>query len=195
MKVVTTSGHGINLAPVGTSKHGLIATGGNGGTSDGISAVAGTGGVPIRGDITGNITGNLSGSVGSVTGAVGSVTGAVGSVTGNVGGNVVGSVASVTAAVSIAAGQLFVKKNTALANFMFVMLDSTTHQPAAGLTVSGTVSIDGGSFGSLTNATSGVANGWYKVNLAAADVNGTVIALRFTATGADDRDVTIITQA
>lgn len=113
VKVTTTSGHGINLAPVGTSMHGLLATGGNGGTSDGIKAVAGTGGVPIRGDLTGNITGNLSGSagsvtgaVGSVTGAVGSVTGAVGSVTGNVGGNVVGSVASVTARVTANTDQL-----------------------------------------------------------------------------------------
>lgn len=93
IKVTTTSGHGLNLAPVGTSMHGLLATGGNGGTSDGIKAVAGTGGVPIRGDITGSITGSLSGSVGSVTGAVGSVTGAVGSVTGAV-GSVTGLTAS-----------------------------------------------------------------------------------------------------
>ena len=55
-----TAGHGINLAANGTSKHGLFSTGGTAGTSDGISAVAGTGGVPIRGDITGNITGTLS---------------------------------------------------------------------------------------------------------------------------------------
>lgn len=68
VKVRTISGHAVNLAPVGTSKHGLFVTGGNGGTSDGIKAVAGTGGVPIRGDITGNITGNLSGSIGSYTG-------------------------------------------------------------------------------------------------------------------------------
>lgn len=60
IKSVTTSGHGMNLAPVGTNMHGLFTTGGNGGTSDGIKAVAGTGGVPIRGDITGNITGTLS---------------------------------------------------------------------------------------------------------------------------------------
>lgn len=60
IKVTTTSGHGLNLAPVGTSMHGLFVTGGNGGTSDGFKAVAGTGGVPIRGDITGNITGTLS---------------------------------------------------------------------------------------------------------------------------------------
>lgn len=118
--ITTTSGDGLSITPTagngivatanGTSKHGIVSTGGTAGTSDGVKAVAGTGGVPIRGDITGNVTGNLSGSVGSVTGvvgsvtgAVGSVTGAVGSVTGNVGGNVVGSVASVTAGVTLAA--------------------------------------------------------------------------------------------
>jgi hypothetical protein len=126
IKVTTTSGHGVNLAPVGTSMHGCLATGGNGGTSDGIKAAAGTGGVDLRAAITGNITGNLSGSagsvtgavgsvtgaVGSVTGAVGSVTGAVGSVTGNVGGNVVGSVASVT---GLTAANLDVAVSTRLA--------------------------------------------------------------------------------
>lgn len=97
INITTTSGHGANIAATGTSKHGITTTGGNGGTSDGLKAVAGTGGVPIRGDITGNITGALSGAVGSVTGAVGSVTGAVGSVTGNVGGNVTGSIGSLGA--------------------------------------------------------------------------------------------------
>jgi hypothetical protein len=115
VKITTTSGHAVNLAPVGTSMHGLLSTGGNGGTSDGIKAVAGTGGVPIRGDITGNITGNLSGSVGSVTGAVGSVTGAVGSVA----GNVVGSVASVTARVTANADQLAGQTVTAAAGVTF----------------------------------------------------------------------------
>lgn len=118
INVSTTSGDGISITPTagngivatanGTSKHGIVSTGGTAGTSDGVKCVAGTGGVDLRAAITGNVTGNLSGSVGSVTGAVGSVTGAVGSVTGavgsvtgNVGGNVVGSVASVTAAVSV----------------------------------------------------------------------------------------------
>ncbi len=62
-----TGGHGIWAIGNGTDKHGLFATGGTGGTSDGIKAVAGTGGVDIRGNITGNVTGNLSGSVNSVT--------------------------------------------------------------------------------------------------------------------------------
>lgn len=68
LNVTTTDGHGVSVTATGTSKHGLVATGGNLGTSDGIKGVAGTGGVDIRAGITGNITGNLSGSVGSVTG-------------------------------------------------------------------------------------------------------------------------------
>lgn len=56
----TTSGHGVDIAATGTSMHGMTITGGNGGTSDGLKCVAGTGGVDIRGGITGNITGTLS---------------------------------------------------------------------------------------------------------------------------------------
>lgn len=126
LKATTTNGHGFEITATGASKHGIIATGGNSGTSDGILAVAGTGGVPIRGDITGNITGNLSGSVGEVTGNVdgnlgGNVTGSVGSVAGNVGGNVVGSVASIAAGgiarASFAAetGMQTIRSNTAVA--------------------------------------------------------------------------------
>jgi hypothetical protein len=59
LKITTTSGHGINSAPVGTSMHGILATGGNGGTSDGFKCVAGTGGVDIRGNLTGNLHGTL----------------------------------------------------------------------------------------------------------------------------------------
>lgn len=123
-------------------------------------------------DMTGNITGNLSGSVGSVT-TVSDKTG-----------------------YSLAAGQLFIKKNTALAGFMFLMIDSSDHvTPKTGLTITGEVSIDGAAFGALTNAVSEVASGVYKVNLAAADVNGTSLMLKFTATGADARYIPIITQA
>lgn len=78
--ITTTSGDGVSVTPTagnalvltanGTSKHGAVITGGTAGTSDGAKFVAGTGGVPIRGDLTGNITGNLSGSVGSVTARV-----------------------------------------------------------------------------------------------------------------------------
>lgn len=56
----TTSGHGIDVAATGTSMHGATITGGNGGTSDGLKCVAGTGGVDIRGNITGNLVGTVT---------------------------------------------------------------------------------------------------------------------------------------
>lgn len=141
--------------------------------------------------VTGNVNGNVGGSVASVTGAVGSVTGAVGSVTGNVGGNVVGSVGSVTAAVSTTSN---VKKNQALNNFTFLMTDSTNHAPATGKTVTVTRSIDGAAQAAGTlSAVTEIANGLYKVNFGAGDLNGNVIVLRATATGCDDTFERIIT--
>jgi len=95
---------------------------------------------------------------------------------------------------TLAAGTIFIKKNTALANFMFTMTSSTTNAPVTGLTVTATRSIDGAAFAAAANSVSEVSSGWYKINLAATDVNGTVIALRFSATGANDRDLTIVTQ-
>ena len=87
-----------------------------------------------------------------------------------------------------------IKKDTASNNFLFVMTDSTTHAPKTGVTVTGTVCIDGAAFASLTNSVSEVGSGTYKINLAAADVNGNHIMLRFTGSGADDLNIEIITQ-
>ena len=106
--------------------------------------------------------------------------------------SVSGAVASVTNAVAITSN---VKKNQALANFEFLMTDSTTHAPATGLTISATRSIDGASFGAGTLANAAeVANGIYKVDFGSGDLNGNVITLRVTATGADDTFVTLVTQ-
>jgi hypothetical protein len=99
------------------------------------------------------------------------------------------------ASVLLAASQLFIKKNAALANFEFLMLDSTDHvTPKTGLTITAQRSIDGAAFGACANAASELANGIYVINLAAADLNGTVITLKFTATGADATYITLITQ-
>lgn len=69
LSITTTSGDGVSILPTagnaivatanGTSKHGIVVTGGTAGTSDGVKAVAGTGGVDIRGNLTGNIHGTL----------------------------------------------------------------------------------------------------------------------------------------
>lgn len=138
---------------------------------------------------------NLSATNIDVDQVVASVTGAVGSVTGNVGGNVVGSVASVTAGVTIdTTNRPGIRKNVALANFEILMTDSTNHNPATGLTVSVTRSIDGGAFAAGTlGAVSAVSNGIYKFDFGAGDLNGDVITVRATATGADDLFFTIKT--
>lgn len=88
-----------------------------------------------------------------------------------------------------------ITKNVAYTGFMFLMTDSGTHAPKTGLGagVTGTRSIDGGAFSSLTNAVSEISGGWYKVDLAAADVNGTFIGLRFTAASSDDSDIMVKT--
>jgi hypothetical protein len=132
-------------------------------------------------DIVGSITGNLSGSVGSVTGAVGSVTG-------NVGGNVTGTVGGFAAG----QGPRF-RKNVAFSGFQFVMTDDTNHAPAIGVTVTAERAIGGGAFAACANSASETGSGLYTINLAATDLNGDMITLRFTATDCDDRLVSIVT--
>jgi hypothetical protein len=95
---------------------------------------------------------------------------------------------------SIAAIPSVAKKNTALANFAFIMTDSTDHEIATGLTVTCTRSIDGSAFssGTLANVTE-VGSGVYNVDFGAGDLNGDCVVLRATATGADDTFVSIVT--
>jgi hypothetical protein len=98
------------------------------------------------------------------------------------------------AASGLPIGHAGYKKNTERL-FIFVMTDSTNHAPTAGYTVTATRSLDGAAFGACANAVAAIASGVYKITLAAADLNADVVALRFTAAGADDLNVTIKTQA
>ena len=87
-----------------------------------------------------------------------------------------------------------IKKNTALNNFEFLMVDATDgYTEETGLTVTAQRSIDGGAFGACANSVTEVGNGIYKINLANTDLNGDVITLRFSATGARTRYVTLKT--
>lgn len=88
-----------------------------------------------------------------------------------------------------------VSKNTALANFMFKMVLTSDHvSNGTGLTVTAQRSIDGGAFAACTNAPVEISAGWYRIDLSAADLNGDVIALKFTAATADQTDMLIVTQ-
>ena len=85
--------------------------------------------------------------------------------------------------------------NTALTKFPFFMVSSADHiTPKTLLSVTATRSIDGGAFASCANAVVEVDYGIYVIDLAASDTNGTNIALRFTASGADDRVIVFISQ-
>lgn len=84
------------------------------------------------------------------------------------------------------------KKNQALANFQFLMTDSTTHNPATGKTVTVTRCIDSGAFSAGTlSAVTEISNGLYRVDFAASDLNGNVVTLRATASGCDDLFLTL----
>ena len=88
------------------------------------------------------------------------------------------------------------RRNKALSNFAFLMTDSTTHNPATGKTVTVTRAIDSGAFvaGTLSAVTE-VSNGQYRVDFLAADLDGTVVTLKATATGCDDLFVGLVLEA
>lgn len=89
--------------------------------------------------------------------------------------------------------QSSIRKNTARAGFTFPLVDAAG-TAVTGATVTATRSIDGGTFASCTNSVSELSNGWYTINLAAGDLNGNVIALRFVAATAVDTRITLFTQ-
>jgi hypothetical protein len=99
--------------------------------------------------------------------------------------------ARIDAAVSTRAapGDSGFKKNTAFNNFMIQLRDSTNHLPKTGATVTATRSLDGAAFGACANAVTEVSNGWYKINLAASDLNADAVAFKFTATATDQLDL------
>lgn len=87
-----------------------------------------------------------------------------------------------------------IKKNTALSNFMFFMVDTADHiSGKTGLTITATRSIDGAAFSSCVNSASEVGNGFYKIDLDSTDLNGDIISFRFIGSGADDRVITVKT--
>lgn len=130
---------------------------------------------------------------------------AVASVTGNVGGNLVGSAASVTAGVIVTTNNdktgysltnpAGMKKNTALAAVTVEMRNATTGLLMTGLTVTAQRKIDSGSFAACANAIAEVGTtGIYVIDLAASDLNGDWITFKFTATGARETVMRVLTE-
>ena len=87
-----------------------------------------------------------------------------------------------------------VRKNTMLADFTFFLVSSVNYRtPVTGATVTAQRSLDGAAYAACANSVTEIGNGFYKITLAAADLNGYAVSLKFTATGAADRIITIKT--
>jgi hypothetical protein len=87
-----------------------------------------------------------------------------------------------------------VEKNVALANFEFAMFDDLGNLKTGLTSFTSQYSLDGAAFASLSGTVSAVSNGIYKIDsISAAELNGNVITLRFAASGARDKMITILT--
>ena len=87
-------------------------------------------------------------------------------------------------------------KNTALANFGFLMVLSSDHlTPATGKTLTEQISKDGSAFAACSNNATEIGSGLYKINLTQAEMNADVIILKFSETDCDQRTITILTSS
>jgi hypothetical protein len=87
-----------------------------------------------------------------------------------------------------------IKKNVAMPYFTFSMISATDGKTLLpGLVITAQRKLDAGAFAACANASVGVGNGVYLINLEAADMNGDIITFKFTAASALDRIITIKT--
>lgn len=95
-----------------------------------------------------------------------------------------------------------IRKNTAITNFTFPMTLTSDHispYTGAGATVTGKTVLDGAAAATLTNSASVAVvsgiTGIYKIDLAAADLNGNSVCLVFSATTCDDTKIFFTTES
>jgi hypothetical protein len=171
------------------------------------SAVPGSYGAGTAGYIIGN---GMKVSVGTGTGQINVASGKVPAtlVNSDITGNVSADIKAITAGVDFNAAMktslnaatpatitgLTFRSGVAVNGFPFFMaLSSDRHSPATGKTITAMRSIDGGTFVACTNSATETSDGFYKINLSAADMNGHMITLKFTALGCEPTSKTIIT--
>lgn len=88
------------------------------------------------------------------------------------------------------------RKNVALPQFHYVLRDSTTHLPLTGATgITGQIAQDAGAFVSLTNSSTEIGSGVYRVTggLTQSEMDADILTLRFSVSGADDTLITMVT--
>ncbi|MHA1663249.1 MAG: hypothetical protein ACTSVR_08355, partial [Candidatus Thorarchaeota archaeon] len=88
-----------------------------------------------------------------------------------------------------------VTKNAALSNWPFLMIDSSDDVSGkTGLSITAERSLNGAAFASCANSASELSDGVYIINLAATDTNANTIMFRFSASGANDTFMMVVTQ-
>ena len=138
----------------------------------------------VASDVTTEITSGL---------ATASAVAAISTLIGTPSASVSADIAAVLAAVQ--ATDTTYKKHAAVTSFAFYM-ELTDGTPGTGLTVAGAISKDGGAFSATATAdATEISAGWYKINLTQTEMNADEIALKFTATGAKQRNIKIRTQS
>lgn len=96
------------------------------------------------------------------------------------------------------AGRVFINdnliQNGGLTGWTFMMVDSTTSQRKSGLTVTAQRTLGAGGFAPCTNAVSEIGStGIYSITFSAADTNSGVCGFLFTAAGAADLYIPLVT--
>ena len=86
-------------------------------------------------------------------------------------------------------------RGVALADLVFTMVDATDFAtPETGITVTATISKDGGAFAACSNSVSEISGGFYKLTLTASEMTSDSVALKLTGTGCAQRAIVIRTQ-
>ena len=90
-----------------------------------------------------------------------------------------------------------VQKNVALSNFRFTMVSSTDHiTPVTGASVTAEICRDAeGAFSAATNSVSEIGSGTYEIDWTKTEQNADTISYKFTASGADQITIHIVTSS
>ena len=91
-------------------------------------------------------------------------------------------------------GAVSIKRNVAINNFSFIMVDNNGVPLPNLAAVTAQRRLDGGAFAACANGVVLVGGGVYEINLAASDLNAITGMLKFSAAGAKTRYITFLTQ-
>lgn len=143
---------------------------------------------------TDNLPADTSATLATIAGYIDTEVASIKTKTDNLPADTTARLDTIDASIAAKPGYML-KKNTAASGFQFTMYASTDGTPLAGIMdLDIELSQDGSSFVNATNSPVELNNGWYKIDLTAAELNGKKIGFRCTGTGARRTDFELLTQ-